>query len=268
MTGALYIYGILPAHAVHGVAANSAVCGTGLSGAPVTCLPVDGFAALVSDTEGAPVARTRRNLIAHTSVLERALTLGTVLPLRFGTIVPDALHLAGCLAANRAPFIAALADIDGCVELGVKAIWRKGLVFADIVERDTGLRGLRDRLRSRPAGETYYERIELGRRVEAALAERRVTEAERILADLQPLAVRETELRMTDDDMIFHRAFLVRRAHETAFDAVMERLAGQLSDRVEFRYVGPVPAFNFVSLQTSFLAPPVGTTTGALAGAA
>jgi hypothetical protein len=115
---------------------------------------------------------------------------------------------------------------------------------------------MRDRLRSRPANETYYERVELGRRVEAALAERRATEAAAIVAALAPLAEREAELRALDEDMILNRAFLVRRENEALFDARMQSVAERYADRVNFRYVGPVPPYNFVRLQAGWLTGP------------
>ena len=253
MTGApLYIYGILDA----ACAASAHEGATGVSSGAVGRVACGDLAALVSAADAAPVARTRRNLLAHTSVLERVLPHATILPFRFGTVVPDEAALTACLAANRPAFRAALHDIDGQVELGVKAVWRRGLVFTDIVERDSGLRQLRDRLRTRPAAESYYERIELGRRVEAALAQRRDSEAAAILDDLLPLAERAAELRLHDDDMVLNRAFLVRRDVEPRFDAALQGLADRFADRMEFRYVGPVPPFNFVTLQAGWLTAP------------
>ncbi len=105
----------------------------------------------------------------------------------------------------------------------------------------------------RPAGETYYERIELGRRVEAALAGRRDAEQSAILAELVPLAERHESLLAHDEDMILNHAFLVPRAAEAGFDAAVARLAERSGDRLEFRYVGPVPPFNFVNLQAGWL---------------
>ncbi len=251
----LYVYGIL--HASAATAAHDG--GTGVSGGAVKRLDCDDLAVLVSSADGVPVARTRRNLLAHTAVLERAIPHATVLPLRFGTVVPAAASLCACIKSNRAAFRAALREIDGQIELGVKAVWCRGLVYNDIVERDQALRQLRDRLRSRPASETYYERIELGRRVESALAELRASESAAILSELLPLAERETELHLADEDMVMNRAFLVRRDTESVFDAAVERLAERFANRMEFRYVGPAPPFNFVSLQAAWLtSPPVG----------
>jgi hypothetical protein len=219
----------------------------------VSFIAVEDLAALVSVAGGEPIARSRRNMLTHTSILERAMKLATVLPLRFGTVAPDVSALQACITANRSAFHAALRSIDGRVELGLKASWRKGGVFNDIVERDQSLRQMRDRLRTRPAGETYYERIELGRRVEAAVAERRAAETAAIMAELLPLADREAELRNHDEDMIFNRAFLVKRPVEPAFDEAVARVAERFSERLEFRYVGPVPPFNFVNLQAGWM---------------
>ena len=251
MTGnAVYVYGVVPAPQE-----MAASCGIG--GAQVTLHVCGDLAALISDTAPGAVARTRRNMLAHTTVLEAAMTQGTVLPLRFGTVAPALAALQECISANRTGFHAALNAVHGRVELGLKASWKPGIVYDEIVERDPALRQLRDRLRSRPAAETYYERIELGRRVEAALAGRRESEAALLTGELAKLREREAELRPADDDMIFNRAFLVRRETEAEFDLAVQRIATSHGGRIELRYVGPVPPFNFVSMQAGWLTPAV-----------
>jgi hypothetical protein len=207
-------------------------------------------------TEPAPepeLAPTRRHMLAHTAVLERALARASVLPVRFGTIAPDEVLLVRCVEANAAAFVAALAEIEGRLELGVKASWRDGVIFREIIDADPQLRALRDRLHSRPASETYYERIELGRRVEAALIGQRAREAEAIVAPLRTLADRSVSQKLRDEAMILNEAFLVRRDHEAEFDRAMEELADRSGDRLVLRYVGPVPAYNFVSVRADWL---------------
>jgi hypothetical protein len=266
MTGAanalLYVYGLVRDAAVlNGVrdaaladaTSRTADLGAGVGAAPVRLLAAGPLAALVSDVPPGPVAQTRRNMVAHTSVLERAIARTDVLPLRFGTVAPDANAFARCVAFNAGRFDTALRDIDGRVELGLKASWRSGVVYAEIIAADAELCRLRDRLRTRPASETYYERVELGRRVEAALVGRRATETATILAELTPLAEREAELHTLDEDMILNRAFLVPRDREAQFDARVQAVAERCADRISFRYVGPVPPYNFVRLQVSWL---------------
>ena len=247
----VYVYGILASH-YDGYTDTT----PGVGGAAVSVLTIGDLTALVSPSGPDPIARSRRNMLTHTAVLERAMANTTILPLRFGTVAPDQAALTACIDTNRSAFCAALRAIDGRVELGLKASWRSGMVFSDIVERDPSLRQMRDRLRTRPTGETYYERIELGRRVEAAIAQRRITEGAAIMAELLPLVEREADMRTHDDDMILNRAFLVPRSMEAAFDDAVARIAERFADRMEFRYVGPVPPFNFVSLHAGWLTAP------------
>jgi hypothetical protein len=248
--GLLYIYGLVE----NAAAAATDDLGEGIGGGNVRLLPACDFAALVSDVPTGPVAQTRRNMIAHTSVLERAISRTDVLPLRFGTVTPDVEAFTNCVAANANDFGSAFRKIDGRVELGLKASWRDGVVYSEIIATNPDLCRMRDKLRSRPASETYYERVELGRRVEAALIERRASETASILADLAPLAERDAELHTLDEDMILNRAFLVRRERESAFDARVQAVAERYGDRANFRYVGPVPPYNFVRLQVSWMA--------------
>lgn len=250
MGAPVYVYGVLAAQET---ASCMATLGAGIGAHSVRVLLADDLVALVSEAPSDTVARSRRNMLDHTSVLERAMQHATVLPLRFGTIAPSDSALRSCIAANRLAFRDELRSIEGRVELGLKVTWRTDSIFADIVERDQALRQMRDKLQTRPAGETYYERIELGRRVEAALAVRREAEQSAILADLAPLAERHESLRVHDEDMILNHAFLVPRAAEAGFDAAVARLAERSRDKLEFRYVGPVPPFNFVTLQAGWL---------------
>jgi hypothetical protein len=250
----LYVYGVLSTPArLAGVP-----LGEGVNGSAVRLLQTDvsgqgGLGALVSEA-GGTVAQTRRNMVSHTAVLERAMAYATTLPVRFGTVAPSGAALVGCLAGQAAAFAEALGRIDGRVELGVKASWRQGVVLSDIMAEDHALSDFRDRLRHRPAAETYFDRVELGRRIEQALAARRDTAAAGIMAALGPLAEREVELRLLGEDMILNRAFLVRREHEAQFDARMQDLAGRCAPRMDFRYIGPVPPYNFVQLQAGWLA--------------
>jgi hypothetical protein len=245
----LYVFGIAPAEALP----DATVLGMGLAGQPVRGAEAAGLVAIIGAAPPAPVEPTRRNMLAHTALLERAMAEAPILPMRFGTIAPDDATLVRCLTTNQATFRTALSGIEGRVELGVKASWKEGLVFREIVEQDATLRRLRDRLKTRPQSETYNDRIELGRRVEAALAVRRREEAAAILQALSPLAEAEAGLKEIEDTMIVNRAFLVPRAREAAFDAAMEQLGATHGARMEFRYVGPVPPYNFVTLRTDWL---------------
>src|SRR5436190_16294431 len=63
------------------------------------------------------VERTAR---AHEAVLERALSVATIVPLRLCTLYRDADGVRRVLRETGEAFTDGLAAVDGCVELGVK----------------------------------------------------------------------------------------------------------------------------------------------------
>ena len=77
------VYGIVPAETPLDGAP------TGIGGAPVSRVVAGGLAALVSPVEGEELRATRRDLLSHSAVLERAIAAGPVLPLRFGIVLRD-----------------------------------------------------------------------------------------------------------------------------------------------------------------------------------
>jgi hypothetical protein len=257
MHGPVYVYGIYRNGTVPpatGLSANLvADLGVGIGDAPIAVVAAETLSALVSAPRHVPVPSSRRNLLAHTAVLERAMPTTTLLPVRFGTVAPSRRALIRCLDANAQPFGIALADIEGMIEIGLKATWRPKVVYDAIVDGDSTLRAMRDRMRQRPARDTYSERIELGRRVEAAMQARRAAEASDILATLQPLAARDVTLKVITEEMVVNHAFLVPREAEPSFDAAVASLGDRFGERMTFRYVAPVPPYNFVSLRADWL---------------
>ncbi len=248
---ALYVFGIVMAEALP----DPASLGPGLGGASLSLLHgAGGLAALVAESPPEPPDQTRRNMLGHTAVLERAIAVTDVLPMRFATVARDPDKLATCLDRHAGAFRGALSGIAGCVELGVKASWKEGVSYREILDTDPAIKGLRDRLQTRPSSQTYHERIELGRRVETAVEKLRETDTAMLTALLDPIAERSLALKALDENMVMNRAFLVRREQESAFDTAMRKLGDTQDERMLFRYIGPVPPYNFVTLRADWLA--------------
>lgn len=238
-----YIYGIIPRPPL--LSLNL----TGMDEKPVTVVPFENLAAVVSES---PVRRyevSRDFVLRHEWVIEQVMQYYTVLPVRFGTVAANEDDIrAKLLRRHFGSLHGMLKRLDNKVELGVKVWWQHEQVFSALLEDEPELRLFRDALVTRPAAESLYERVRLGQMVEQALTTRRSYDAHRILDVLRPLAQQVRENPIGDDMMVVNAAFLVDKRRESVFDARVHSLDEDYGCLMHFRYVGPLPPFNFVSL--------------------
>lgn len=176
----------------------------------------------------------------------------TLLPVRFGTVAGGpaaAQDMQRLLQKREREFEDLLGDMEGKVELGLKALWRdEQATFAELLAENPPIRKLRDSLRDKPPEVVRFEGISLGEMVKTALEHKRSREAAGILAPLRPIAYRTQENPVVVDRMILNAAFLVPKSHEADFDRGVSTLEEKLGHRVSFKYVGPVPPYNFVNI--------------------
>ena len=237
-----YLYGIVRGEQVP-------VETIGMDGAAVTYVAHDGLAVLVSDTDVEQYEQTRRYMMVHTKVLEEGMRHQNVLPIRFNTIAPrEEIIVEQLLTQRRDEILGLFEMVDGRIELGVKAYWYQERLFDDVVASNPPIQQLRDSLVGKGENESYYERIELGQMIEKAIEQKREDEKEQILQELQPLAKKMKTSHIGSERMVVNASFLIDRQREEAFDAAVNKLDGVLGEKMKFKYVGPVPPYNFVNL--------------------
>jgi len=223
--------------------------GIGERGDVVHTLHFMTLAAVVSESPVIEYDSSRRNMMAHTVVLEEVMREFTVLPVRFGTVAPRSEAVEEQVLKRRYGELNGLIEeMEGRVELGLKAIWYEEVIFREIVEENQAIRRLRDSLTGRTAEETYYDRIRLGEMVEAEMDKKRDEEAERILQRLRPLVYKTRANKVITDRMVLNAAFLVDKDCEAEFDQIVQQLDAEMGKRLMFKYVGPVPPYNFVNV--------------------
>lgn len=247
----VYVYGLV----TPGAAASLGPILPGLAalgGAPEVSLQDLGpVAALVSAHDGSEVLQTRRNMLAHTRVLEAVMPATTVLPMRFGIVADSPDALAASLAPRGDELTGLLVRFDGLAEYALRIGWDRDVAMRTLVAASPELRARHAALRDKGA-EAHYARIDLGRAVAEALDRRRQAAEKTLLATLRPLA-KDTILRAPEEDVETLRAdFLLPGGAEAGFLAAIEAACARLdfapgtSPRI--RCVGPAPIYNFVSI--------------------
>src|SRR5215208_4897522 len=117
MGSACYVYAI--------VGRNTPLpsAGTGGAAAELAMVPWRELAAVTGQTgdDGAPV--TVEAVLHHEAVVEAVRRQGPALPVRFGTVFPDAGSVASALAERYEPLAADLVRLGDKVEMSLTALW-------------------------------------------------------------------------------------------------------------------------------------------------
>jgi hypothetical protein len=203
------------------------------------------LAAVVSDSPTATYEGNRRNMMAHTRVMEEVMQEFTILPVRFGTVAPNVEAIQEKVLKRRfGGLVGLFNEVEDHAEMGLKAFWYEDAIFQEIVAENQTVRTLRDNLLGRSLEETYYDRIRLGEMVERIMFEKRTQDSEQILGRLRPLADKTVVNQVVTDRMVLNGAFLVPKAQQAAFDEAVRTLDEEMGKRLIFKYVGPVPPYN------------------------
>src|SRR5437763_9154351 len=181
----LYLYGLMRPDDL----GSSDALAAGEHAPPIELVVNAGVAALVSPVEGEPVRLRRAAVTAHTEVLQRAFEHGPVLPLRFGTVVPDAEALKDQLLAPRGEEMKSQLDLlAGKGEFRLKVSYWEERILRSILAQDVELKRSAEEIRGLPEAASHFQRVGLGERIALAREARRDDDAQQLLSELQPLA--------------------------------------------------------------------------------
>ena len=237
-----YVYGVLAAPV-------SEATGRGIGGAPIRAVTSDGIAALVSELPEEELTFGREEMTTHARVLEAVLERGTVLPMRFGVVMADAEAVRhDLLEAHRDELRRQLTELQGKVELRVRAVYEEQPLMREVLAEDPQLAHQRDQLRNMPPAAAHFQQIQLGERVARAVEAKRELDAQQILDALSPLALTAAVSDPNHERVVLSASFLVDVEQLENFDAAVDQIGRAQADRMRFRYTGPLPPHSFVEL--------------------
>ena len=238
-----YIYGIIGTNGVR----NFGPIGVGGRGAMVSTINYQDISAVISNYPMDKYELSKENLIAHQRVIEQVMCDYTVLPTRAFTVAANAEEVRDFLRKRYRKLTSLLKDMDNKIEMGLIACWKDmASIFHEIVNENDEIKQLKERIAQTPEPQTLKDRISLGKMVADALAAKKESEGDDFLRPLQKTALDLCRNDVRSDEMIVNAAFLIDRAREKEFDNKVSELDLKYSQRIRFKYVGPVPPYNFV----------------------
>ncbi|SFO76777.1 GvpL/GvpF family gas vesicle protein [Actinomadura madurae] len=224
----------------------------GLDDRPVSLVQDGGVcAAVVSDLPQGRALGERADLVAHQRVLNALVDAGTVvLPFRFGAALSDRDAVEKELLAGNSDRLGQVLDqLEGRVELRLKATYVQDAVLREIMTAEPEIAELSRRVREVPADAAdavYYDRVRLGELIAQAMDRRREVDGQVLLDGSAPAAeafVRKSPAREED---VLDASFLVRADRRAEFEEAVDKLGQTHGDRIRIRLIGPLPPYDFV----------------------
>lgn len=241
--GRQYIYAV--------VAAGGSARGdqAGIEGLPVGAVAHGPVAALTSPAPEGRVRPSRANLTAHQKVVSEAHAAGPVLPVRFGTVMPNrAAVVDELLEPRRRHLEELLRQLEDRDEFRVKCRYLPDVALREVVERNRTIRRLRERMTAAGRAPRQGEQIQLGELVMAELERLRRADAAVVMEWLSPHVLAWEPVDDPSDDVPLHAAVMVDRRTVAHLEASLERVAERQRDRMHVELIGPLPLWDFTQL--------------------
>ena len=249
----VYVYGVVMAAAAAGGPLPRGVAG---GESPVRLAARDDLAVVLGDVPPGWRAATRADVEGHEAVLSALVGRHTVVPMRFGMVMPSEAHAVDALLVRHGDELRTLlARLDGHVQVSVKAYYAEDGLLRQVLAEHPDIKRRSDALRGTPVEVSQGARIALGQDV-AVLVERQRRRDEQTLAE--PLAAPAADIRLeacTSPRMALNAQVLVARDLRSELDAAVDGLGAAHGDRFAFRYVGPVAPYSFADLSLDPEAP-------------
>src|SRR5438105_9211885 len=188
------------------------------------------LAAVVSQAALQVYDPTRENALTHEHVNEVVMIDNgfTPVPMSFGTLFKTEEDTIEFLKDTYDALRDVLQKMKDKLEVGLKVNWDRDSVLGEIENENEELRRLKAEIESNQQTSTYFARMQLGRLVEQALADKADAYVREIYDELQEAAIASRSNKVIGVKMIMNAAFLAARSEQEPFDQEMPGIGRRL----------------------------------------
>ena len=223
---------------------------SGIGSADVYTINHESIAAVVSNTELSEIDPTRKNVQAHTIVQEELLKEYNLLPMGFGMVAAGEGEVRRLLENNYDGLLGELYRLDNKIEVELKVFWDQETVIKEIQGESQELSRLQNKINAASSPlEVRNLLIEAGKLVESIVQDWKAKYAELVYTILQELSYEARVNNPLGIRNLLNASFLIEKSRESEFKEQVYKLDIRFQDRMNFKYVGPLPPYNFVNLK-------------------
>lgn len=213
----------------------------------VYTLPYQNVAMVVCPIDG-DVLPNKENLFAHQTILTKVMKSHSIIPMSFGNVFSskeDVLLITGHLYGQ---FELLFPQLENKIEVGLKVIANQQWIDKEM-EKEPALQKWKKEVNNKSEAAAFYDRIRLGEMAQKFVLSLQQKVENEIFLPLSELAEASKLNTPLTKKMLLNAAFLIDRKQEEEFDRKVNELYEEWNDKVEFKYSGPWPAYNFVNIR-------------------
>lgn len=190
----------------------------------------------------------RDDVLAHQQVIDKMMESYTIIPLSFGNVFRSEDDIIVVLRKLYEQIHLLVPQFENKIEMGLKIIGKPEW-FEKEIESNPELAQIKKVMDSMPSEAAYYEQIKVGEMAKHLFSR---MQQQVITSIYDPLSAMVESAKINDpvgDRTLLNAAFLIDRKAEPLFDAKVFDLHEQWQEKMEFKYSGPWPVYNFVNIR-------------------
>ncbi len=230
--------------------------GIGGNGSKVYTINHGDLAAVVCDSPDTEYYKVdRKNTTLHELAIQKVMQEHTVLPVGFGCVAKSGAQIkTKVLEKHHDELTKMLQDMEGKLEIGLKAIWRDNrVIYQELLKEEPGIQQSVDRLIHKGASLEFTDVVlkscNLGDKLVGTIDRIKKRESTQLLSLLEPLALNRHSKKLFSPLMIFNEAFLIANERQKDFDDKVDELDHRFGKDITFMYTGPLPPYSFVNFR-------------------
>jgi len=222
----------------------------GVDNAKVYTINHQRLAAIVSDMAFPEIDPSRKNVLAHTVVQDELLKNYTLLPMGFGMVADGKKVVQKLLEKNYDRLLLELKRLAGKIEVELKVFWDEKAMIKQLQNENWELAQIKMQLEKTSSPiEARVLMTQAGRLVEKVVMDWQAKYVQQALDHLRRIAADAYLNKPIGIKNILNASFLVDKDMEKEFREELHRLDSGYEGKVNFKYVAPLPPYNFVKIK-------------------
>ncbi|MFC7319914.1 GvpL/GvpF family gas vesicle protein [Halobacillus campisalis] len=191
----------------------------------------------------------KENLMLHQQVISNVMDKeDTVVPISFGNVFHSTEDIE-VLLKNLYPQLSKLfPQIKNKIEVGLKVVGKKEWLENQI-SKDSKVMQKKSEVSKKSEDAGYFDRMKLGEMAQKFFKSLQ----QEIEQDIHAPLVKYSDSAKANDPigekMLLNGSYLIDRSKEDQFDEKVNEMHEKWKDKVDFKYTGPWPAYNFINIK-------------------